>query len=116
MKQTIGLDIAEVSDFRKLLNSKSKSWQQIFSTSELNYALDKTQPEIHLAGCFVAKEAVVKALQAAGFSCSVGDVEIVHATNGSPHVHIRERKIEFDISLTITHTQKIAAATALISF
>lgn len=116
MKQTIGMDLADIEDFRKLATYRKKSWKQIFSEKECSYAASKTHPEIHFAGCFAAKEAVVKALNSNGLNYRLDEIEIVHSAEGIPIALLRRNNDSISISLSITHTKNVAAAVALVTY
>ena len=62
----IGCDIEDVSRFRNRIKDRSdKFLDKIFTKEEQVYCNSKSDPAIHYAGRFCAKEAVVKAVKSA---------------------------------------------------
>lgn len=118
----IGVDIQSVERTWKVFGGSESSMMRIFTDDEKKYCFSKSDPYIHLAGRFAAKEAVVKALTPSKEDGNlVGDVEIVHLENGgvecllggSAFKRFRElgaRKVH----LSISHTENMAAAFAII--
>ena len=112
---SIGVDIEEVSRFKRLLDSKPQILQKIFTQYEWKYAQTKHQAQT-LAGLWCAKEAVVKAL-VNYVALDIRDVHINHYSNGAPFVctilnfEIAE---SYDISLSVSHTKNYATATCVI--
>lgn len=106
MKVLTGVDIVEVTEFRKAVRNGGQTFlNRIFSPSE-----QKNGDIVHLAGVFAAKEAVVKAL-----SLPAGkwlEIEIKNRADGRPMVvlpkHLSEDLKSFDLS--ISHSEKNAIA------
>ena len=101
----IGLDIVDISRFRKLKRT-AVVLQKAFTSRELDYCFAFKDSAPHLAGLFAAKEAVAKALDG---QAVVYEIEIRHNKNGKPTVW-RENKHDKKIAVSITHTDAIAAA------
>ena len=83
----LGNDLVEVS---RILLSIDKIGQRfidrIYTKHEQEYCNSKSKPEIHYAGRFAAKEAIIKALKSSGFKqptpfCSI---EIESGVDGKP--------------------------------
>lgn len=104
----IGLDITDVSRFKKLKRTAA-ILQKTFTRQELDYCFGFSDAAPHLAGLFAAKEAVAKAILG---KVVVYEIEIRHAANGQPLVW-RKNKQDKKITVSITHTDTIAAAVAL---
>ena len=105
---SIGIDVVEVSRFNSF-NKIDHSVEKIFSDYEIKYCLAYKEPSVHFAGIFAAKEAVSKALGTSKYPFI--ELEIRHAKDGSPGVWNKGKKLK--ISVSITHTSKIAIAVAL---
>ncbi len=110
----IGVDIIEVSRFRKIPYKKSDAfYNKIFTASEIKYCLSKTDPAQHFAARFAAKEAVLKCLRSTIYK--VKDIEVVNDKNGAPSVKVRGSKslVASRFLLSLAHTESQAIATAL---
>ena len=104
----IGLDIVDISRFRKLKRT-SAVLEKAFTSRELDYCFAFKDPAPHLAGLFAAKEAVAKALNG---QAVVYEIEIRQEKNGQPKVW-RKNKQDKKMAISITHTEEIAAAIAI---
>ncbi|MCK4666706.1 holo-ACP synthase [Candidatus Dependentiae bacterium] len=114
----IGTDIIEISRIQHLLlNFKDRFVNKIFLQSEEEYCTKKRYPEIHFAGKFAGKEAVIKSLDSLLSRISFKDIEIKNNPNGKPEVFLTDilvqtnkqlQDINFEIS--ISHSQSIANA------
>jgi holo-[acyl-carrier protein] synthase len=81
----IGIDMVECGRF---LDWSAFKKQRIFTKKELEYAdNDTANSERHLANCWAAREACLKAL-GIGFSDTIGfsDVSVTHAESGKPEL------------------------------
>jgi len=118
----IGLDIVEVARIAKALNRGNQGfWNVVYTPAEAAYIRQAHHLEARAAGIWAAKEAVVKAF-GIGFSEGIGfhDVEIRHHDSGQPHAVLSgklaawadERGLQV-LSISISHTEHYAAATAL---
>lgn len=117
----LGVDVVDISHFRLICKRTPSFINKMFSESEINYANKKTNPEVHLAARFAAKEAVLKSL-GVGFGRGVGyrDVEVKIERNGEPKVllHNKAKTIAdkagvTDIPISITHTKTEAVCVAI---
>lgn len=116
-KFSIGIDVEETERFKGLLLRKDGIFlNRIYTKKELKYCFSKANPELHLAGRFVAKEAVFKALAAVGLSpISLKKIEILANINNVPQVVVCGLKKDYlDIGLSISHSQNSAIAFALV--
>jgi len=120
----IGLDIVEVERIAKALNRGNKGFLRVvYTPAEAAYIQQAQVIEPRAAGLWAAKEAVVKAF-GIGFSAGIGfhDVEIHHTAHGQPYAVVSgklaawaaERGLQV-CSLSISHTEHYAAATALVA-
>ena len=87
----LGNDLVDVS---RILLSIDKHGQRfidrIYTKHEQEYCNSKSKPEIHYAGRFAAKEAIIKALKSSGYKqptpfCSI---EIESGVDGKPTVKL----------------------------
>ena len=67
----LGVDIVEIERMRKILKRSPAFARKVFSCEECCYCDATSQPEVHYATRFAAKEAVLKAL-GTGFSEGIG--------------------------------------------
>ncbi len=115
MNIKIGIDVVDVENFETLLE-QGKTWRRYFTARELDYCLQKTNPAIHLAVRFAAKEAVLKAYAGFGRKLRINDVEIVLNSLGRPEVaHLRSSLPNLLIDLSLSHTKHTAVAVAIIT-
>ena len=114
---SLGTDIVEVNRIRSnLKNKKSRFLNRIFTELEVDYCNSKSNPSIHFAGKFAAKEAVKKAMLSTKKinQISLKDIEIL-SNCGAPKVSIKGNiKIFHSIEVSISHTDSIATATAIL--
>ncbi len=110
MKTRIGLDLVEISRFKKHAKKGSDAFlNKVFTEGELEYCFKHQDPSPHLAGLFAAKEATSKALGVAKYPFA--EIEIRHAPDGQPIPYFKGKKLQ--IGLSITHTRGVAAAVAI---
>ena len=112
----IGVDIEETERFKNLDIFKNVAFlHQIYTKKELSYCFKKAKPYIHLAGRFVAKEAVFKALTSIGKSrgISLKKIEISVNIDNVPKVVVhgfKGKKLEVNLSISHCKSQAIAFA------
>ena len=113
-----GIDLVEIDRLEGVEPAiRTRFLRRVFTTQELEEAGDSN---VHLAGRFAAKEAVVKAL-----GCGIGpvswqEIEILHGQSGEPRLvlHGKASQIASDQRLTtwsvsISHTSAVAVAVAV---
>lgn len=114
----LGVDTVWISTFRPLLSAEFK--RRAFTPDEIE-SRQGPHLEVRLAGCFAAKEAILKAL-GTGWSNGIAwtDVEILHEPSGLPMVSLsgeaQEAAAERGITrwlLSLSHDGDYATATAL---
>jgi holo-[acyl-carrier protein] synthase len=115
----VGLDLVSVSRFRGSLDRWGRRLlDRLFTPSEQSYCLSKGRPEIHLAGRFAAKEALMKAI-GTGFARGIrfSDIEILPAGGGPPKIALHGQALVIsyasqlsEFHLSITHSGDYAAA------
>ena len=118
----IGVDIVEIERFKSVLKRRGERFIiRIFTKGERHYSEKKLNRLGHYAARFAAKEAVLKAL-GTGWSGGIQwtDVEVVPGKAGSLSARLqglaakiaRQKKIKV-VHLSLTHSDKYAAATAV---
>jgi phosphopantetheine--protein transferase-like protein len=111
-KINVGTDITEISGFRcKQVKANLSFYNSIFNRSELMYCLKYSDPYPHLAGIFAAKEAVIKCFDS---PIRMIDIEIVRYTDGRPIAVVRHNKKTTNIEISISHSQSLAIAVAIL--
>ncbi len=85
-----GIDIVEVEKFRKVFDGRKALVNDIFSEAEWALCSSRTDPFIHLAGRFAAKEAALKALGTGMSGTAMNnmfrEIEIVMSRSGRPEL------------------------------
>jgi holo-[acyl-carrier protein] synthase len=113
----IGIDIERVERFKKEPRSSSNFFSRIFTPRELEYCMSKSNPAIHLAGTFAAKEAAFKAVRSFySGRISIIDFEISHTRDGAPRLRYagpEDGMKTISINLSVSHTTESAVAVAL---
>ncbi len=86
----VGVDLVEVARVSRLLADHPGGVHELFTPREIAYCQRKQQRDVHLAGRFAAKEAVLKALGTGlGQQMRWRDVEVVNGPLGKPGVRLR---------------------------
>ena len=117
----IGHDIIDIERIQESISKfGDRFFTKLFSQQEIFYCLRKVNPAMHFAGRFAAKEAIAKALGTGfGESFKWHDIEIINDDLGKPVVFTSEDFQQnfpnYQISLSISHTDKIASAFAIIT-
>ncbi|MFC0213423.1 holo-ACP synthase [Paenibacillus chartarius] len=122
----VGIDMLEIERMRRILEGAAgeRFLQRVLTAAELELAAErKGRLAEFAAGRFAAKEAVVKAL-GCGIGAQVGfrDLEVLPGLHGKPGCRIEPAALdrlglrdgEVTIHLSITHSQAMAAAYAIV--
>ena len=110
----LGTDIIDIKRIRKNIALKKATFlNKIYTKQEIEYCKIKADPAMHFAGRFAGKEAVKKAVLSAGIlnQISMKEIEILSLKN-IPTVNINS--VENHIIISISHTDDLAIATAII--
>lgn len=121
-----GVDIVEISKFKKVFLHNTSLVSDIFSEKEKKYCMSKRDPYIHLAGRFAAKEASLKALgigmSGTGIDHTFKEIEILPGTSGKPRLlfngwaeKISKKKRINQFTLSISHSENYAIATVILT-
>jgi holo-[acyl-carrier protein] synthase len=112
----VGIDLLEIERLERALARRPRLAERLFTESERAYAAGRGRPGQHLAARFCAKEAVAKALGMEAWSFR--DVEVI-GDGGPPRVLLhgavaaRARELGVEVSISLTHSQRDAAAVAI---
>ncbi|MBS4959665.1 MAG: holo-ACP synthase [Clostridiales bacterium] len=115
----IGSDIVKIDRIRQAIE-KPSFLEKYFSIAEREYFAAHSMRAETVAGCFAAKEAVVKAMGTGFRGFSPIEVEIYHRENSRPGVRLVGRceavaKTLFirSIHISISHEKEYAVAVAM---
>ena len=116
----LGIDLAEIPRFRRLLNKWGEKFtQKVFTQHERDYSDAKALPEQHYAARFAAKEACLKALGVPK-GLSWHEMEVLRK-DSAPVIRLTGKaKEEFSrlgahrIHLSLTHSESTASAVVII--
>ena len=119
---TPGIDIVSVKRFKRIVDRYGEGFlKKVFSKEEIENCKKKHKPNVHLAGRFAAKEAVVKALmlpRSKGYS--LHNITICSSPEGVPGVELRGWvKDDADtrgisaVLISISHCDEYATAIAI---
>lgn len=116
----IGIDLVEIKKINKAIK-KVGFISKILTKKEIEYVEQFKDNNLHIAGFFACKEAVMKALENCkkiGFT----EIEVLHKESGKPYVRLYgEAKKVFekgkykDIEVSISQTENFATAICQIS-
>ena len=110
----IGIDIENISRFKKLYNFKKEILKKMFHACEWSYALKKSNPPQTLTGIWCAKEAVVKATSSHE-KIFIKDIIIMHRESGQPYVVIKNISLDCQfINISISHSLDYATGIAIL--
>jgi holo-[acyl-carrier protein] synthase len=114
----VGIDALEIERLERALARRPRLALRLFTDAEREYAATRARPGQHLAARFCAKEAVAKALGLGAWSFR--DVEVLSGS-GPPSVRlsgaaaVRANELGVEVSVSLTHTRRDAAAVAVAS-
>ena len=121
----VGIDLCDIARMERELAREGGGFRdEVFSPAEIAYCEAMQRPAMHFAARFAAKEAVFKALTAAGVSGATWrDVEIERGPSGEPRVALHgavgraagERGVGA-VAVSLTHTRELAAACAAVEW
>ena len=121
MIYSVGIDLIEIARIKTALEKWGDKFVRRFMGEEERILYrEKTNKVQFAAGRFAAKEAVMKSL-GAFFDSGVrlSDIQVLNDLYGKPYVHlddaVRERILDKEIKVSITHERNMAAAVAVLS-
>lgn len=126
MKIYQGIDIVEVSKFRKVFLRHRDLVQDIFTEKEIDYCESKKDPYLHFAGRFAVKEAGLKALgvgmSGTGIDHAFREIETLPGASGKPRLSfsgwtqkISSKKGIDQFTVSISHSASYAVATVILT-
>ncbi|MBT4784252.1 MAG: holo-ACP synthase [Candidatus Marinimicrobia bacterium] len=89
--------------------------EKIFTNKEIAYCDEKSNPSIHFAGRFAAKEAIKKCIYSSGYNKEIAfsKIEILPESNGIPIVSFIDILDYKEIKVSIAHENDFAIAIAM---
>ncbi len=118
-----GIDIVEVSKFKKVFLKNKNFASDIFTEKERHYCLSRNDPYIHFAGRFAVKEAGLKALGIglSGINHVFKEIEVLPNVSGKPMLTFsgwaekisKKRRIN-QFTASISHSSQYAVATVIL--
>jgi len=121
MIYSVGIDLTDIERVKKDLERWGEKFvMRILGDEERIIYRQKQDKVKFVAGRFAAKEAVMKAL-GSFFDSGVYpiNIQILNDLYGKPYVHldddVRERILDKEIKVSITHERKMAAAVAIMT-
>ena len=117
----IGNDIIEIERIEKAI-LKEGFKNKVYTQKELENLEKRGNRTESYAGIFSAKEAISKAIGTGGREFSLTDLEILNDDLGKPYVLVsekldkilRNKKENYQIEISISHSKKYATAIAII--
>ena len=112
----IGIDIIETKRFKE----QKPCFAKMFCEHELEYANKFSDPHVHLAGFWAAKEAFLKALGTGITTLELNKICVLHDENNKPYLEIDDdlkQKLgvqDKTFEISISHTKEIAASICII--
>ena len=118
----IGTDIIECERIGGMLQKHGDEFlRRVFTQREIDYCTDRKMAELHYAGRWAAKEAVLKVL-GTGWAKGIQwtDVEVVNLASGAPSIVLLNRALEIaeelgiqQVQVSISHCKAYATAFAI---
>ena len=106
----IGIDIIEVSRFRKKKYEENKNfYKKIFVKSEINYCLKFKNSAERFAGKFALKEALIKSIDR---KIRFSEIETSHLKS-KPIVIIKKSREKYNFIASLSHENDFAVAVVI---
>ena len=106
----IGIDIIEVSRFRKKQYEENKNfYKKIFVKSEINYCLKFKNSAERFAGKFALKEALIKSIDR---KIRFSEIETSHLKS-KPIVRIKKSREKYNFIASLSHENDFAIAVVI---
>lgn len=109
----IGIDVVDLGRFRAAIERSDGLEERLFTKSERAYCESRSDPVLHLAGTFAAKEAVIKAARLGSLVAWARRIEVTRRAGGAPEVTVSGRS-DLEVAVSISHDGSWAAATAML--
>ena len=114
----IGTDIISVPRIKKSIESATSNrfLHRLFTKFEIEYCYSKSNPAVHFAGRFAAKEAITKAILSSkklNF-IKMKSIEILAGNIGQPEVNLKiDTLFKYKCKVSISHCEEFATAFSL---
>jgi len=106
----VGIDIVSINRIEKIYNKyKEKFTNKIFTSNEIQEAIEKGHFMQSLSGKFSAKEAFIKASNKKIYNLK--DIEVLSNMDGKPYINFENKKYNL---LSISHEKDYAIAVVII--
>ena len=106
----IGIDIIEVSRFRKKKYEENKNfYKKIFAKSEISYCLKFKNSAERFAGKFALKEALIKSIDR---KIRFSEIETSHLKS-KPIVRIKKSREKYNFIASLSHENDFAVAVVI---
>jgi holo-[acyl-carrier protein] synthase len=119
MTRSIGVDIADIARYRRLLERyRERFSKRILGSEERRLMAERGDTATFVAGRFAAKEAIVKALgEFLTVRPPLRDIQILNDSTGRPRVHLpdqlRKQLPGVEILVSISHEKSYAVGMAI---
>jgi len=114
----IGTDIIEIDRIRKAYERYGERFlKRVFTQSEVDYCLTKSDPAPNLAARFAAKEAVFKAVNGIVGLKNIPwrGIEVVRAPSGAPSARVTAANTDgLRLHLSMSHSRYYVSVVALV--
>ncbi len=121
MVYSVGIDLTDIERIRKDLDRWGEKFVRRLLGDEERILYRQRRDKVKfVAGRFAAKEAVIKTLGAfIDSGVYPRNIQILNDLYGKPYVHLdddtREKILDKEIKVSITHERKMAAAVAIMT-
>ena len=106
----IGIDIIEVSRFRRKKHEENRNfYKKIFVKSEINYCLKFKNSAERFAGKFALKEALIKSIDR---KIRFSEIETSHLKS-KPIVRIKKSREKYNFIASLSHENDFAVAVVI---
>ncbi|MFN2428168.1 MAG: holo-ACP synthase [Candidatus Binatia bacterium] len=120
----IGIDSVSIERMRRAADASERGQRfraRVFTDGERRTCEARRDPAECFAARFAAKEAVMKALGAAGIAFAFRDIEVTRAVSGAPSILLHGRVADRArtlgagrIHLSLTHAEPLALASVVV--
>jgi len=106
-KLGVGIDITDITDFKKIPYQKKPGfYQSIFQSSEIDYCLKFQDSSSHFAGKFALKEAVKKSINENIYISKI----VTSHKQSKPNIKLLNSKKKYIFRASISHEKNYAIA------
>lgn len=104
----LGIDVVDLARFSSTLERAPELATRFFTAAERAYCEASANYNLHLAGTFAAKEAVMKALGLVPAVAMASRIEITRTVSGRPIASVHGR----EVNISISHDGPVVVAVA----